>query len=189
MNQTQGGSPGVIGLIGRCWWMLLLYGALAVVFGIVAIVVPLQAAAALTWALGVLAVAEGAVSGLALLDRQMAVSKALLAFYAVVSIAFGALAIINPLATASVLLLLLAAWLIVAGLHRIVLAIRVRREIQGEWLIVLSGVLGLALGVLFVLDPRGGIVVTTLWFGVGALFYGVLQIVVALRLRRWQRPV
>ena len=52
---------------------------------------------------------------------------------------------INPLATASVLVLFLAAWLLVAGIYRIVFAIRVRKQIQGEWLLILSGVLAVVL--------------------------------------------
>ncbi len=47
------------------------------------------------------------------------------------SLGFGILAVINPLATASVLVFL-AAWLLVAGIYRIVLAIRVRKQIQGS---------------------------------------------------------
>lgn len=189
MNQTQSGNPGVVTLIGRSWWVLLLYGLLAVVVGAIAITLPLQAAAALAWAIGVLALSEGVVSALALFDRRMAVSKALLALYALVSISFGVLAIINPVATVGVLLLLIAVWLIVGGLYRIVFAIRVRREIEGEWLIVLSGVLGIALGILFVFDPLGGVVATTLWIGVGAVFYGVLQVLAAFRLRKSRRTV
>jgi len=97
---------------------------------------------------------------------------------------FGVLAVINPLATASVLVLLLAVWLIVAGIHRIVFAVRVRRHIQGEWLLILSGVLAIVLGALLVANPLAGVAVTTLWIGIGSLIYGVLQVVVAFRLRR-----
>jgi uncharacterized membrane protein HdeD (DUF308 family) len=99
-------------------------------------------------------------------------------------VAFGVLAVLNPLATASVLILLLAAWLIVAGIYRIVFAIRVRKEIQGEWLLILSGVLAIVLGAMMVANPMAGIAVTTLWVGIGSLLYGVLQIMVAWRIRR-----
>ena len=108
-------------------------------------------------------------------------------FYALVSIAFGVLALLNPLATASVLLLFVAAWLVVGGIYRIVFAIRVRKHIRGEWLLVLSGLLAVVLGVLFALNPLSGLMVTSLWIGAMALVYGVLQVVVAFRLRRLGR--
>ncbi|MNN05081.1 acid-resistance membrane protein [compost metagenome] len=99
------------------------------------------------------------------------------------------LAILNPLATASVLLLFLAAWLVVAGIYRIVFAIRVRKQIQGEWLLIVSGLLAVALGVMFALNPLSGLVVASLWIGALALIYGVLQIIVAFRLRSLGKAV
>lgn len=174
---------GLSSLIGSSWWVLLLYGVLSIIFGIFAIARPLSAATALVWAMGVLALAEGVVSLLAMFDKNVAVSKGWLAFYAVVSILFGIVALTNPVAAASGLLLFLAAWLIVAGIYRIIFAIRVRKEIEGEWLIALSGVLSIILGVLFAASPLVGLVVTTLWIGVGALFYGVLQIIAAFKVR------
>lgn len=176
-------SP-VLSLIGRSWWVLLLYGVVAVVFGVAAILQPLAAASALAWAVGVMAVVEGLITLFAAFGGTRGVSRGCLLVYALASLLFGVLAVINPLATASVLVLLLAAWLIVAGLHRIVFAIRVRREIRGEWLLILSGVLAIVLGALLVANPLAGVAVTTLWIGIGSLIYGVLQVVVAFRLRR-----
>jgi uncharacterized membrane protein HdeD (DUF308 family) len=176
-------SP-VVSLLARSWWVLLLYGLVALVFGAVAILQPLATATALAWAIGVMAVVEGVISLVALFGGNSGVSRGWLAVYALASLVFGVLAVINPLATASVLVLLLAVWLIVAGIHRIVFAVRVRRHIQGEWLLILSGVLAIVLGALLVANPLAGVAVTTLWIGIGSLIYGVLQVVVAFRLRR-----
>ncbi|MET4615658.1 uncharacterized membrane protein HdeD (DUF308 family) [Stenotrophomonas sp. 2619] len=176
-------SP-VVSLVVRSWWVLLLYGLVALVFGAVAILQPLAAATALAWAIGVMAIVEGVISLVALVGGNSGVSRGWLAVYALASLVFGVLAVINPLATASVLVLLLAVWLIVAGIHRIVFAVRVRRHIQGEWLLILSGVLAIVLGALLVANPLAGVAVTTLWIGIGSLIYGVLQVVVAFRLRR-----
>lgn len=187
---TQGSQErfGVVGgvwsALGRSWWVLLLYGVLGVLFGLIAMTRPVAAAAALAWALGVMALAEGLVSLLALFDKQVKISKAWLALYAVVSIVFGLLTVFNPMATAGILLLFLAAWLIVAGVYRIVFAIRVRKEIEGEWLIALSGVLAIVLGALYVLNPYVGLKVTTIWIGAAALVYGILQIAAAFKVRK-----
>ncbi len=176
-------SP-VLSLIGRSWWVLLLYGIVAVVFGLIAIARPLSAATALTWVIGVMALMEGLISLFAAFRGNSGVPRGWLLVYALASIVFGVLAVINPLATASVLILLLAAWLIVAGIYRIVFAVRVRKHLQGEWLLILSGLLAIVLGVLMVANPMAGIAVTTLWIGVGSLIYGALQIAVAWRIRR-----
>ncbi|MDG2526167.1 DUF308 domain-containing protein [Stenotrophomonas sp. HITSZ_GD] len=183
-TQERYGVVGVLSSLGRSWWVLLLYGLLGVLFGLIAVTRPVAAAAALAWALGVMALAEGLVSLLALFDKQVAISKGWLALYAVVSIVFGLLTVFNPVATAGILLLFLAAWLIVAGVYRIVFAIRVRKEIEGEWLIALSGLLAIVLGVLYVLNPVAGLAVTTIWIGAAAIVYGVLQIIAAFKVRR-----
>lgn len=175
--------PGLLSLVSRSWWVLLLYGILGVLFGLFALARPLSAATAMVWALGVLAIAEGLVSVFAVFKENVAVSKGWLVFYAVVSIVFGIVAVTNPIAAAGGLLLFLAAWLVVAGIYRIIFAIRVREEIKGEWLIALSGVLSILLGIMFVVSPLTGLVVTAWWIGAGALIYGVLQIVAAFKLR------
>lgn len=177
-------SAGLFASLGRSWWVLVLYGVIAVVFGILAFLWPAKTAIAMAWAFGVMALAEGILSVFALFRRDVAVSRGWLALYALTSLVFGVLAVSNPLKTASILLLFLAAWLIVAGVYRIVLAIRIRKEITGEWMIALSGVLAIVLGGLFLMSPAAGLVTVALWMGLGALVYGVLQIVAGFRLRR-----
>ncbi len=177
-------NAGLFAGLGRSWWVLVLYGVIAVLFGIAAFVWPARTAVAIAWAFGVMALAEGAASVIALFSREVKVSKGWLALYAVASLLFGAMAVLNPVKTASLLLLLLAAWLVVAGIWRIVLAIRIRKEITGEWLIALSGVLAIVLGAMLAMSPAAGLVTVALWVGLGALFYGVLQIIAGFRLRK-----
>lgn len=177
-------SAGLFASLGRSWWVLVLYGVIAVLFGIGAFLWPGKTAIAIAWAFGVMALAEGVLSLIALFSRDIAVSKGWLALYALASLVFGVLAVLNPVATAGILLLFLAAWLLVAGIYRIVLAIRIRKEVTGEWMIALSGVLAITLAVLFVMRPAAGLVTVALWIGVAALFYGVLQIMAGFRLRR-----
>lgn len=176
-------AASLLGNLGRNWWVLVLYGVIAIVFALFAFWKPFAAIAGLTWAVGIMALAEGVTSVFALFDRRLAVSRGWLAFYALASIVFGLLTIFNPLATASVLLWFLAAWLIIAGIYRIVLAIRIRKEVQGEWMIALSGVLAIALGVLFFARPGAGLLTIVIWIAALALVYGALQVFVGIKLR------
>lgn len=171
--------------LAGAWWVLVVYGVIAVLFGVLAITQPLGAAIGLAWAMGVMALVEGGASVIALFDRNAYISRGWLVLYALASLLFGVVAIINPLAVASILLIILAVWLVLAGVFRIMLAIRIRKHVEGEWLIALSGVLSLVLGVLFILSPLQGLVVTTLWIGVLALLYGAVQIFAGWRLRKW----
>ena len=106
-----------------------------------------------------------------------------------VSIGFGLAAVVWPMEMATAMLWLIALWLVVAGIARIVFAIQVRKLINGEWLLALSGALALALGILFLVRPEIGLLAVMVWIAIGALLYGVLQVAVALRLRARTRTL
>ena len=169
--------------VGRSWWLILLFGVVAVLFGVMALVNPIGSGASITWAIGVLAIAESVVGLIALFSKDAPASKGWMFLYAVISLIFGIMAVLNPLSMAEAMVWVAGVWLVFLGGMRIVFAIRVRREISNEWLLILSGLLGVVLGGLMLLAPAAGLIVGVIWIGVGALFYGVLQIIAALRIR------
>jgi uncharacterized membrane protein HdeD (DUF308 family) len=160
------------------------YGVIAILFGVVAVFQPLTAIAALTWIMGIMALAEGITSLFTLTTAPGGFARGWLMFYGGISVLFGLIAVLDPLSAASALLMLLGFWLVVAGIHRLLLGLRVRRHVPGEGWTVLSGVLALVLGVIFVVSPLSGLEVTAIWIGAIALLYGVVQVMAALRLRR-----
>lgn len=170
--------------VRRSWWVSVVFGLIGIAFGLITLAKPFQALVAMAWAFGILALADGIASLLALFDKRVAIPKVWLLFYAIASIAFGVIAISNPKATAGILFLMLSFWLIIAGIFRIIFAIRVRKEIVGEWLIALSGVLAIVLGIVFLRNPAIGLFTTAIWIGAGALAYGVLQIFAGFRFRK-----
>ena len=175
---------GLGGVVGRSWWLILLFGVMSTVFGVMAIVNPISAGAGLTWAVGILAIAEGALTLVAALRKDVPFSRGWLLFYAVVSLVFGVMAVVNPISMAATLVTVTGAWFIVAGVMRIVWAVRIRKEIDNEWPLILVGVLGVAIGLMLLLAPIAGLIVAVIWLGVGALLYGLLQIYVAFKIRK-----
>lgn len=167
----------------RSWWVFLIYGLLAIVFGVGLLLWPTYSVMALVMAFGVLSLADGLVSLLSAIRHDLALPRWLLAAYALVSIGFGVIALIWPVHLATAMLWVIALWLILAGVARIVFAIQVRKLIRGEWLLALSGALALALGILFLARPDIGLVAISVWVGIGALLYGALQILVGVRMR------
>ena len=170
--------------VGRSWWLILLLGVLAVLFGLVSIFNPVGAGISLTWAIGVLAIAEGVSTLFAAFKKDSPVSTGWLLLYTVISIAFGVLAVMNPVSMAESIVWVMGVWIIVAGFMRIVFAVRVRKVIDNEWLLVLSGVLAIVLGCLLTFAPVAGLILALIWIGVGALIYGLLQIFAAFRIRK-----
>ena len=172
-------------VFARKWWVLVLFGAVSIVFGLFAVFAPMTTVVAMAWAIGVMAIVEGVISLFGMFDRNAAAPKWLMGLYALASLVFGVIAVANPLLTATILLYFLAAWLLVAGVFRIVLAVRIRKQIKGEWLIALSGVFAILLAALFVFAPGAGLVTVALWVGILALVYGALQVWAGFKLRRF----
>lgn len=170
--------------VGRSWWLILLFGIFALLFGLLAIFDPVRAGAGLTWAIGVLAIAEGVSTLVAAFKKEAPVSQGWMLLYAVVSIVFGVLAVINPVSMAASFVMVMAVWIILSGIVRIVFAVRVRKAIDNEWLLIVSGVLAVVLGGLMLWMPVAGLILAVVWIGVGALVYGLLQVFAALRLRK-----
>ncbi len=170
--------------VGRSWWVILLFGVFSVLFGIMAFANPLAAGAGLTWAIGLLALAEGVVGLIGAFGKDAGVNRGWMILYAAISIIFGLLAVINPLSMATSIAMVMGIWFIVSGVMRVIWAIRVRKEIDNEWLLILGGVLGIALGVLLVMAPVAGVLVGTIWIAAGALIYGALQIWAAFKVRK-----
>jgi uncharacterized membrane protein HdeD (DUF308 family) len=100
-------------------------------------------------------------------------------------VAVGVVTVIWPNITALALVYLIAAWALVTGGLEIAAAIRLRKVISGEWLLILSGLAAVALGIVLVLFPEPGALALVLLIGVYALVSGVLLIVLAFRLRSW----
>lgn len=173
--------------VGRSWWLILLFGIVAVLFGLFCMFDPVQMGASMTWAIGILAIVEGVFTLLAAFKKDAPVSLGWMLLYAAISLVFGVLAVINPVSMAASFVMVMAIWLVIAGVLRIVLAVRIRKDIDNEWLLILSGVVAVLLGALMLFAPLAGLILAVVWIGVGALIYGALQIFAALRIRKLLR--
>jgi uncharacterized membrane protein HdeD (DUF308 family) len=98
-------------------------------------------------------------------------------------IAVGVLAFVWPGITALALVWFIAAWALVTGVFAIVTAIRLRRELKGEWILMLIGVMSMAFGVLIFAFPAAGAVGIAWVLGAYAAATGILLIALGIRLR------
>jgi uncharacterized membrane protein HdeD (DUF308 family) len=98
-------------------------------------------------------------------------------------------AFVFPGLTALALVYLVVAWAMATGVLEIVAAVRLRRRIKGEWWLAVSGILSVIFGGLVAIAPEAGALALVLWIGAYAVVFGVLLILLALRLRSWRVEV
>jgi uncharacterized membrane protein HdeD (DUF308 family) len=100
-----------------------------------------------------------------------------------VSIAAGVGTLVWPGITAVSLFYVIVAWAIVTGTFEVIYAIRFRKAIEGEGLLVLDGILSVGFGILLIAQPAAGALAVLWLIGVYAIAYGVMLVVLAFRLR------
>ena len=174
--------------LGRNWWLLLVRGLVAIVFALLTWAQPGVSLAALVLVFGIYVLADG------LLGVWSAIAKRrdnrhwwLLLLWGLVGIVVGVMTFIMPGITGLVLLMYIAAWAVITGVLQIVAAIRLRKEIKGEWLLILSGLVSVAFGVLLFLQPGAGALAVAWIIAAYAFILGVLMVLLAFKVRKLGR--
>lgn len=167
------------------WWLLLLRGVLIAAIGVLMILEPEISLRTWIFVIGAFAIADGVFAGLTGLRRLFGEGSWWpYMFQAVISLGFGFLAIVYPELTAKGLLYVVAAWSIVIGGMRVLTGFRVRKAVEGEFWIILSGLLWVGLGILLlVLNPADGLLGLLIAAGVLLIVNGIVDVISAWRLR------
>jgi uncharacterized membrane protein HdeD (DUF308 family) len=172
--------------LSRNWWALALRGLVDVLFGVSAFAFPGIALAALVLAYGAFALVGGIFAvAAALVGRTHGIPWWSLLVEGIFGIAVGVITFLWPGITELALLYLIAFWALVTGVLEIVAAIRLRKEIQGEWLLGAAGVLSILLAVVLIARPGTGALAVIWTIGAYAIAFGVFLIVLGFRLRSW----
>ncbi|WP_323005755.1 HdeD family acid-resistance protein [Pseudorhodobacter sp.] len=168
----------------RSWWIFLLRGVSAIVFGIMAFAWPTLTLSALVMLFGAYVLVDGIVGLIdAARNRDRMTRVWPLVFEAAFGIVVGLLTLLLPGLTLLVLLMVIAAWAVVGGMLRIVLAFKIRHEITGEWFLIVGGMVSILFGVLLSALPQVGLVTLAWVIGIFAMAVGTLFLALALRLR------
>jgi len=169
------------------WWLLALRGLVAVLFGVLAFVWPGATLITLVWLFGAFALVNGLLSLILAAKAPKGYPRiGSLILGGLLGILAGLLTFVMPGITALGLLMLIAAWAIVTGIMEVVAAIRLRKIIANEWLLILAGIASVAFGVILFLQPAAGALALIWWIGAWALIFGILLVVLAFRMRNWK---
>ena len=168
----------------RNWWALALRGLAAIVFGLIAFLNPGVTLAALVLLFGAYALVDGVfsiIAGIRAAERHERWWP--FALEGLASILVGVIAFVMPAAAAFALLWFVSAWAILTGVIRISAAVRLRKEIEGEWMLILNGAFSVLLGIVIIFRPRAGLITLVWVLGAYAIVYGIMLVGLGFRLR------
>jgi uncharacterized membrane protein HdeD (DUF308 family) len=175
-------------LLARNWWAMLLRGLIAVAIGIFTVWMPQVSLTSLVLVFAAYMLADGILGIVAAVRAARRHERwGWLVLEGLLDIGAGVAAFAWPGLTVIVFVALVAAWAIVSGGTMALAALKMTRR-DGHWLMVLAGVLSIIWGAALAFAPITGALVLTLWIGAYALLFGIVLIVLALRLRA-RRPV
>jgi uncharacterized membrane protein HdeD (DUF308 family) len=161
------------------WWAIGLRGVAGILLGIAAFAWPGITLFVLVILFGAYALVDGVFALVAgALGRSW-----LLILEGVLGVVAGIIALVWPGITAIALLFVVAAWALLTGVAELAAAIRLRRLIRNEWLLVIGGVASVVFGILLVVNPRAGLLALVWLVGAYALVFGVILVGLAYRLR------
>jgi uncharacterized membrane protein HdeD (DUF308 family) len=170
--------------LAQNWWAIVLRGLCAVLFGVGAFAWPGITLAVLVLLYGAYALVEGVLAvAWALVGRHAGAFPWGVLLAGLAGMAIGVVTFMSPGLTALALLYLIATWAIIRGVFEIIAAFHLRKELENEWLLALSGLLSVVLGVILIVVPGAGVLAVLWWIGAFAIVFGVLTIILGFRLK------
>lgn len=188
MTSPHSAAPSLDSLVRsalhKSWWLLLLRGIAAVVFGVLTFAWPQISLLSLIIVYGAYALVDGVLAIVAAIRGGGLRPRWWLALSGLAGVAAGVLAFVWPGLTALVLIYLIGFWSIMRGVLEIVGAVHLRKEIANEWTLAAAGILSILFGLILVFAPGPGALGLLWLIAAWAILFGGLMIFVAFRVRK-----
>ena len=168
----------------RHWWVPVLRGVAAIIFGIIAFVYPGLTVAVLVLLFGAWVLVDGIFRVIGAIGHRAPDSDwGWQLLIGILGIVIGFLTFHAPAVTALALIIYIAAWALMIGATEIAVAIKLRREIRGEWFLILMGLLSIVFAIMLLWNPLPGALALVWLIASYAIVFGVLGIIFGFRLR------
>jgi len=172
------------------WWLVVLRGVAAILFGLFAFIRPELTLFVLVTFFGVYALVDGFIAvATGLSHTKDSPRWWVFLFEGLFGIGVGVITLIWPGVTTLAIIAMIAAWAILTGVLEVAAAVRLRREMANEWLLALSGILSIGVGILLIVQPVAGSTAIIWTIGAYALIAGILWISLGFRLRNHQARI
>ena len=174
----------MINMIEKRWWVFALRGLIAAALGIIVLVNPGIALLTMIIVFGIYSLVDGLfdiIIGFSSRKENKQWWAVLIA--GIANVVIGVISLSNPSITGTALVYLIAARALINGVLEIVAAIQLRHFIEGEWMMIVSGILSILFGVVLFASPNQGALALLWVIGIFAIVIGIWLIIFAFRLR------
>jgi len=163
--------------------VLALRGVFAIIFAIIAFFWPAITATVLVLLFGAYALVDGVLALIAALRaaRHHGRSGSLL-LEGILNLVIAGIVFFWPVEALIAIIYFIAIWAVITGIALVAAGIALIR-INGEWLLVLSGIISILLGIILFVQPGAGVVALSWWLGIYALLFGIALLSAAFRMR------
>lgn len=167
------------------WWLVAIRGVLAILFGLLAIFSPYIVIFSLIVFFGFFAILSGFfIITLAFLGEFE--NKSLRIIEGVLFLLTGTVVLVNPVVAVGGIMLFIAAWAILSGLIQIAGAIKLRKVITNEWMMIFNGVISIIFGIIVAGNLVTGAGVLLMLFGIFALVSGIFTLILSFKIRNFK---
>lgn len=168
------------------WWVFLVRGIVAILLAICTYMWPGLTLWLLIVFMGVYFLTDGIVS---IIMGMKSDEKLWPIVGGLISVLAGIVMFARPGVGTFAVLLVIGVWAIAHGVADIVLAMRIRKEVKGEWALALAGIVQLAFGVMVIMRPGEGALALVWLIATFVLMAGLLLVALAFRLRKIGRQM
>jgi uncharacterized membrane protein HdeD (DUF308 family) len=171
-------------MLSRYWWAFVVRGIFAILFGILAYAWPGITLATLVIFFGAYVLIDGILLVIKTIGKWgERDNRWLLLLEGLLGIGIGVITFVAPGITAVALIFFIAAWSLATGVLEIAAAIRLRKEIQGEGWMILSGIASIVFAALVMFFPGAGALGLLWLIAAYAIIFGVMLVILGIKLR------
>lgn len=187
MNTDLFDNESFVNVVRHNWGVLALRAIAAIIFGILALVWPGITLLVLVYLFGIYAIINGILTFAMVFKSPTGApvfcNYILPVIVGLVSILTGIFVLCLPGLTALTVIFMIGLWAVITGILEIIASIRFRKVVTNDWLYFLGGLVTLILGLFLLAHPAVGLLALIYWIGAFAIVYGILFLILALRVR------
>jgi uncharacterized membrane protein HdeD (DUF308 family) len=177
-------DDGLKQIAAKVWYLPVVRGVLALVFGVVTLAWPTSSGIAIMWVIGAFALVDGIAAIVEALRYSSGIGRAVRLVVGALGVVFGLILLLAPVKSALVLVWVIGFWAIVGGLVQTVAALAARAVPGSGWgWSLAAGLATLLFGVLVLVNVQAGALAILWLIGWYAIVVAVLLVALGLQIR------